>query len=383
MQPADDMFNPKSSPPATSKLFMTFTKLVVPSFLTNIMAFLGNTTTVVYAGQSNNEVWLAAIGLSNASVGIMMTSMLVGVNSAQETLSSQAFGANQLRLCGIYLNRGIMILNAAYLPLALSAGIFGEKILNALGQEPEVTAVSIDIIRIMLIAVFLWGHYDLRKRWLSCQRITFVPMIASFIATAVLVPACYIFMYTCNLGIKGIAVAAVVKEFTALAITVVYCYCKPEIRQVMQPHSCESFKGWGEYLALSIPATVMICAGWWAFELITFMSGMLGVLELSSQTVAIQCMILLSLLHVSFQEVVCSLIGNCIGANNVPLAKRFFKLTLQVMIVLIAICMATTITARRQVAKLFTSDEEVLEMAIPLILLVGVNFFADGLQGYF
>ena len=50
MQPADDMFNPKSRPPATSKLFMTFTKLVVPSFLTNVMAFLGNTTTVVYAG---------------------------------------------------------------------------------------------------------------------------------------------------------------------------------------------------------------------------------------------------------------------------------------------------------------------------------------------
>ena len=239
-----------------------------------------------------------------------------------------------------------MILIAAYTPLALIAGFFGEKILNALGQEPEVTAVAIDVIRINLIAVFLWGLYDVRKRWLACQRITFVPMIASFVGTAVLIPACYIFMYTCDLGVRGLPVAVVVKEFTNLTITVVYSYCKPEIRQVMQPHSCESFRGWGEYLALSLPATVMICASWWAFELITFMAGILGVLELSSQTVAIQVMILVCMLHLSVSEAVCALIGNCIGANNVPLAKRFFKLTMTAMIVLIVLFGVTCIVAR-------------------------------------
>ena len=76
--------------------------------------------------------------------------------------------------------------------------------------------------------------------------------------------------------------AAGLKDFIQLIITVIYCHCKPEIRKVMQPHDCETFRGWGEYLKISLPATVMICAEWWAFEILTVMAGMLGVLELSS-----------------------------------------------------------------------------------------------------
>jgi len=46
----------------------------------------------------------------------------------------------------------------------------------------------------------------------------------------------------------------------------------------------ESFRGWGEYLKVSLPSTVMICAEWWAFEILTLISGTLGVPEQASQT---------------------------------------------------------------------------------------------------
>ena len=78
------------------------------------------------------------------------------------------------------------------------------------------------------------------------------------------------------------------------------------------------------------------------------------------------------------QEAVCGLVGNCIGANNVPLAKRFFTLTMKVTIALILLIVITTILARRQLAQVFTNDELLIEMSAPLILLAGLNFFADG-----
>ena len=82
------------------------------------------------------------------------------------------------------------------------------------------------------------------------------------------------------------------------------------------------------------------------------------------------------------QEAVCSLVGNCIGANNVPLAKRFFSFTMKVTIALILMIVITTVLARRQLAMVFTDDEQLIEMTAPLILLAGLNFFADGFQGY-
>jgi len=61
----------------------------------------------------------------------------------------------------------------------------------------------------------------------------------------------------------------------------------------MQPYDCEAFRGWGEYLQVSLPATAMICAEWWAFEALTIMAGILGVTELASQTISLNMLALL------------------------------------------------------------------------------------------
>lgn len=33
------------------------------------------------------------------------------------------------------------------------------------------------------------------------------------------------------------------------------------------------FSGWGRYLSYGVPAAVMICMEWWAYEVVIFMSG--------------------------------------------------------------------------------------------------------------
>lgn len=34
-------------------------------------------------------------------------------------------------------------------------------------------------------------------------------------------------------------------------------------------------QGWGGYLKYALPATVMICCEWWAYEVVIFMAGWL------------------------------------------------------------------------------------------------------------
>ena len=166
------------------------------------------------------------MGLASVTNGMMVISLLIGLNAAQETLTSQAFGANNLRLCGIYLNRGTLILTVFFALLALVPSLFVEQIFVAIGQDKEVSRITARIVRYMLPSSFLFGQYDLRKRWLACQRITFVPMVASIIGTFFHVPFCYLFMYTCGLGIDGLPLAAFCKDSIILGSTIVYCRCK-------------------------------------------------------------------------------------------------------------------------------------------------------------
>ena len=64
--------------------------------------------------------------------------------------------------------------------------------------------------------------------------------------------------------------------------SIIYTLCKPETRRVLQPYTCEVFRGWSEYIKVSAPATLMICAEWWAFELLTVIAGRLGTHELAA-----------------------------------------------------------------------------------------------------
>ena len=63
-------------------------------------------------------------------------SFFIGLNGALETLCSQACGNGELRLCGIYLNRGRFVICMSTIPIvcALSQS---ELILVSIGQDAD------------------------------------------------------------------------------------------------------------------------------------------------------------------------------------------------------------------------------------------------------
>ena len=107
-------------------------------------------------------------------------------------------------------------------------------------------------------------------------------MVAFIAATIIGIPLNYVFMFTLGYGLQGLAMTLTVTSVLVFAIMVIYTCCNPETRKVWQPYSCEVFRGWGEYLKISAPATLMLCAEFWAFELLTVFAGILGVMELAA-----------------------------------------------------------------------------------------------------
>ena len=126
------MFDPNSDPPTTTAMFKTFIALALPAMLTNLAGMTTNIVSLIFAGHMSDPTNLAAHALAFSSNSILVKSLLVGLNAAQETLTSQAFGANDYKLCGVYLNRGILILIAFFIPLAVVPSVFAEKLFLAM-----------------------------------------------------------------------------------------------------------------------------------------------------------------------------------------------------------------------------------------------------------
>ena len=92
------------------------------------------TVNTIFAGQfaEDSAAKLAGVGLGSMILGMFCRHVLAGLNSAIETLVSQAFGQGELKLTGVYLNRGFFIMTVFYLPLALFLS-YSEDLLIVMG----------------------------------------------------------------------------------------------------------------------------------------------------------------------------------------------------------------------------------------------------------
>lgn len=74
--------------------------------LCNIVRFSQDVMNLYAAGHMSNAAVIAGVGLGNMTQNLFAVSFIESMNSVIETLGSQAYGAGNKELCGVYLNRG-------------------------------------------------------------------------------------------------------------------------------------------------------------------------------------------------------------------------------------------------------------------------------------
>ena len=90
------------------------------------------TVNMIIVGKLDNTIDLAAVGLGNVILIMCVLSTLLGMNTALETMVSQAHGAGHMELGGEYLNRMRIILTLMFVPLSLFLA-FARPMLVGLG----------------------------------------------------------------------------------------------------------------------------------------------------------------------------------------------------------------------------------------------------------
>ena len=80
--------------PTRLEMLRHFLRLAIPSIITNVFSYMVMTVNTIFAGQfkEDSAAKLAGVGLGSMILGMFCRIVLAGVNCAQETLVSQAFG---------------------------------------------------------------------------------------------------------------------------------------------------------------------------------------------------------------------------------------------------------------------------------------------------
>ena len=74
---------------------------------------------LAFVGHLGKASLMAGVGIGNMYINIVAQSVSVGLNNGLSTYVSQCNGQGNLRLCGIYLNRGRLIALIAQVPIQI------------------------------------------------------------------------------------------------------------------------------------------------------------------------------------------------------------------------------------------------------------------------
>jgi Na+-driven multidrug efflux pump len=126
-----------------------FFNLALPAILSFMAMSFQEQINVVFVGSSTSTAQLAAIGIGNMFLNLFPYAVMIGSNSALETLVAQAYGRKNLHECGLLLHKAILFMSFTFVPVCFSA-IYLAKILTGLGIDAEVAFYAQSYIRVLL-----------------------------------------------------------------------------------------------------------------------------------------------------------------------------------------------------------------------------------------
>jgi MATE family multidrug resistance protein len=340
----------------------------VPVFLGNIVQKMIGYSSLFFIGQYLGKYELAAASLSNMFAGITGWSLTSSLTNVLNTLCSQAYtGSNDVTLVGVYLQRGILINLAMFIPIGI-AWWNTELILNALGVDAQLAAMCGTFLSILLLGIVPYVLFSCLKSYMFAQGIT---AIQSHI-TMIVLPLHILFNYilivnpSTSIGFIGAPFATVLSYWVMFILGLLYTVFINGY-QAWGGLSKKSLDGWGPYTRMGLLSIVMTCSEWWAYEILALGASYLGVVALASYSILISLVELFWNVSFGVGIITGNKVGNLIGESMVNKTKFVIQCAYITSIFCSFINIALILGFKQSLARLFTQDPEIIEYSASLL----------------
>ncbi|XP_022772264.1 protein DETOXIFICATION 48-like [Durio zibethinus] len=327
------------------------------------MLFLGYLGELELAGGS------LAIGVAN----ITGYSVISGLAMGMEPICGQAYGAKQWKLLGLTLQRTVLLLLSASIPISFMW--FNMKtILLWCGQDQEISSVAHTFILFSIPDLLFLSLLHPLRIYLRTQSITLPVTYCSAISVLLHFPLNFLLVVHFKLGVAGVAIAMVWTNLNLVLLLSSFVYFSGVHKDSWVTPSTDCFRGWSSLLALAVPTCASVCLEWWWYEFMILMCGLLAnpKATIASMGILIQTTSLVYCFPSALSVGVSTRVGNELGADRPGKARISMIVSLFCAVAIGLSAMLFTTLMRHQWGKLFTSDAEILELTAVALPIVGL-----------
>ncbi|XP_011048770.1 PREDICTED: protein TRANSPARENT TESTA 12-like [Populus euphratica] len=337
-----------------------------------------NILTSIFVGHLGN-LELSAVSVSLSVIITFCFGFLLGMGSALETLCGQAFGAGQVHMLGIYLQRSCIILLVTCVIL-LPIFIFAAPLLKVLGQEAALAELAGKFTLLAIPNLFSWAIYFPTQKFLQAQRkvgvITWIAVVALVLHALWL----WLFIYEFGWGITGAAIAFNLTGWLIALAQAVYVvgWCKEGWRGF----SWLAFKDIWSFVTLSIASAVMLCLEIWYMMSIVILTGHLdnAVIAVGSLTICLNINGLELMLFLGINAAISVRVSNELGLGHPRAAKYSVYVTVFQSLVIGLVCMAVVLIAKDYFAYIFTSSKVMQVATSKLAFILAITMVLNSVQ---
>ena len=333
-------------------------------------------TTISVVGQLGKHE-LAAAALASTIANITGFAIYEGLNTALDTLCSQAYGAGRFERVGIYLQRMICLLSLATIPIGV-VWLCSPWLLALFIPEVKIAIMAGNFLRVLLIGFPGLGIFMAGRRFFLAQGFLLGPLLVTLVAVPVNIVLSWLLVFRFEYGFLGAALALSITRLTMPALLVAYVLLiQPSYLKCWFGLRASAFQDWGDMARLSVAGIITVETESFAFEMSTVAAAFISPTHLAAQSIVKSvCDVML---HISFSTAaaIATRLGNLVGAGDLS-AARVATRAFCIVATMIGISNGLFIFAfRRPITSLFSHDQAVLDLALETIPLISIVLFFD------
>ncbi|KAK2653941.1 hypothetical protein Ddye_013797 [Dipteronia dyeriana] len=312
------------------------------------------------------------------------------MGSALETLCGQAFGAGQVRMLGVYLQRSWVILLVSCVIL-LPVYCFATPILKLLGQEDDIAELARKFTIFLIPQFFSPALNFPTQKFLQAQSKVNVLAWIGFVDLLVHIAMLYVFIFVFDWGTTGAAIAYDLSSWFLVLAQLVYVWgwC----REGWHGFSTKAFVEIWPYFRLSLASAVMLCLEFcinlngWASTMFIGINATIGfgshtcdLTRMSKSFISLFDIFVIAKLLDSRTFFSSVRVSNEFGLGH-PRAAKYSVITIVCESFVIGLFfMVVILLTRNQFAVIFTNIKQLRTAVAKLAYLLGITMFLNSVQ---
>ncbi|OQR98759.1 Multidrug/Oligosaccharidyl-lipid/Polysaccharide (MOP) Flippase Superfamily [Thraustotheca clavata] len=358
-------------------------RLTLPIFL-SLMSFFGLSMTELIVAGHLGTIEFTAVAFSQLVLDFTLIIFTQGFNKGLDALASQAFGAKNYALIGLYTQKCCICLTLACFPIA----VLWWYCADALAMVADISPQSIDLARVYarLSIVWLWPRLMFQAETVFFQVQQIVLPSAVFSVLAVIFNALLSvslvygvdFLNFSGIGFIGCPISMIITQYSRL---IVYTFYMTSYRGLHRQAWAWSF----DFLDLhyfktlvSVGAPLMLGQAFEnaQFQTMAIFASMCSEISLDAHNATMQLVFFLTSPIYGLQNAGVNRIGMYLGAGDAAKAKDLSHLLFACIVFMSVVIAIPWMLSRHYIGMLYSNDQKVVDTMANITIIAAGGYVA-------